>query len=234
MGDPLIRQEDPTPHVVDCVAETLLQAIADARLRVDRDQIILYGSRATAGTWTSESDWDLAIVEPPRATLGKYVPMRTIRGRGKTEVVCIPEEIWKSWDFMGTEIAAALAFSGIPITHPLPDQRQIRFIDVAGAAYRTARKFWGRALHLTESVDWPSGKTSKFFKIDVETYRCKAARSCLLAHAYYGRLRPGPPHAKLAEHWASMSFHERAATMKAGGLSFNLYSAPPDSIVKFW
>lgn len=179
------------------------------------DAVILFGSRAQ-GRGLPTSDWDLLVVEP-----------RSRKRAAGVEVVGVSTEKWTSEAFYGTELAAAVAFYGVPVTIPLPEVGRIRFDEVRAAARRTAQRFWSNGLKRI-------GFGTKAMRDAAEMYRRKAATSSLLAERHYAKGEACPARAVLVEEWALLALEERSAIMRSAGIIFDATSGPPPSIARIW
>lgn len=195
---------------------TLEEALRATNLGLRYDRVILFGSR-TQGRATPASDWDLLVVDPRTG--------KRLASAPGVEIVTVDDIRWGSDTFLGTELAACLAFYGVPLSEPLPDRDRIRFDDVRDGARRTAARFWSNGL---KRIGLPRQTEA------IEMYRRKAATSSLLAERYYAAGKACPARIVLVEEWAAVAPEERRTIMEAAGIKFDRASSPPPSIAKCW
>lgn len=184
---------------------TLAAALAHQGLSLEKDRLILFGSRAS-GEATPDSDWDLVIVgarRPAMVTRSKVV-----------QVVPVTLRKWRSDDFYGTELAAALAFYGVPLSYETPPRSRIRFPTIRERTADRARRLWNQASR-HQANGWAQ-----------DTIFRKAATSALLADRFYRHGRPAPARPALIRLWYSLEPFEKLAILRASGIE----AEPPASI----
>lgn len=191
---------------------TLQDALASVGLNLERDRLVLFGSRAQ-GKASPDSDWDICVVGP-RTKL-----------YGSSQVQLVPRSLkaWNQDDFYGTELAACMAVYGVPLSHPLPKVERLDYVKIKERALAQAQRTWRSWLRREQAAG-----ASTYF----EFYRRKAATSALLATRYYSRSLACPARSVLIEHWETLSPMGRGAIIEEAGLPA---SAVPDTIdIRAW